>query len=81
MANFTKKTEKNAEFAKGGNTPMFGHGDRTTTAGSDAAGSQKPGVTEHDTAGDGGKYAKGGSGKMFGYSPSMPARAGITGAR
>lgn len=81
MANFTKKTEKNAEFAKGGKTPMFGHGDRTTTAPSDAAGEQKPGVTEHDPEGAGGKFAKGGGGKMFGYSPSEPARAGITSAR
>ncbi len=81
MASFTKKTEKNAEFAKGGNTPMFGKGDRTTTASSDAAGSQAPGVTEHDPKGDGGKFAKGGSGKMFGYAGSEPARAGITSAR
>lgn len=81
MANFAKKTEKNVEFAKGGDTPMFGHGDRTTTASSDAAGSQKPGVTEHDPKGSDGKFAKGGSGKMFGYSPSEPARAGITSAR
>ena len=81
MANFAKKTEKNVTFAKGGNTPMFGHGDRTTTAASDAAGSQSPGVTEHDPKGDGGKFAKGGGGKMFGYAPSEPARAGITSAR
>lgn len=81
MANFTKKTEKNVEFAKGGTTPMFGHGDRTTTAGTDAAGEQKPGETAHDTSGAGGKFATGGSGKMFGYSPSEPARAGITSAR
>lgn len=81
MANFTKKTERQAEFAKGGNTPMFGSGDRTTTAASDAAGSQKPGVTEHDSQGNGGKFAKGGSGKMFGFSGSEPARPGITSAR
>lgn len=81
MANFTKKTEKSADFAKGGNTPMFGHGDRTTTAPSDAAGSQKPGVTEHDPSGSGDKFAKGGSGKMFGYQGSVPATAGQTSAR
>lgn len=81
MASFTKKTEKNAKFAEGGNTPMFGKGDRTTTAPSDAAGSQKPGVTEHDPAGSGSKFASGGTGKMFGYSASEPARAGITSAR
>lgn len=81
MANFTKKTEKSADFAKGGNTPMFGSGDRTTTAGSDAAGSQDAGTTAHDTSGDGGKFAKGGSNKMFGYTGSEPARGGITSAR
>lgn len=81
MANFTKKTEHNAEFAKGGNTPMFGgHGPVT---GSDLqAGDQSPGGTAHKTSGGGGdKFASGGSGKMFGYSGSMPARAGITSAR
>lgn len=81
MANFTKKTEKKADFAKGGNTPMFGHGDRTTTAPTEAAGEQKPGVTEHDTSGSGGKFATGGSGKMFGYQGAVPAQAGITSAR
>ncbi len=82
MAAFLKKTEKNAPFAKGGTTPMFGKGDRTVTAPSDAAGEQKPGVTEHDPdGGSGDKFACGGSQKMFGYSGSMPARGGITSAR
>lgn len=81
MASFPKKTEKNAKFAEGGNTPMFGKGDRTTTAPSDAAGSQKPGVTEHDASASGSKFASGGSGKMFSYAGAEPARAGITGAR
>ena len=81
MAAFTKKTEKNATFAKGGTTPMFGKGDRTVTAPSDAAGEQKPGVTEHDPEGSGGKYASGGSTKMFGYTGSLPAQAGKTSAR
>lgn len=82
MAAFLKKTEKSADFAKGGNTPMFGKGDRTTTAPSDAAGSQASGVTEHDPdGGSGDKFAKGGSGKMFGYEGAQPARAGITSAR
>jgi hypothetical protein len=81
MASFAKKTEKNVTFAKGGNTPMFGKGDRTTTAPSDAAGSQEPGCTSHDPSGEGGKFAKGGSGKMFGYAASEPAKSGITSAR
>lgn len=76
-----KQTEHNVEFAKGGNTPMFGKGDRTVTAPSDAAGEQKPGVTEHDPEGSGDKFAKGGSTKMFGYAGSMPAEAGKTSAR
>lgn len=81
MAAFMKKTEKSADFAKGGNTPMFGQGDRTVTASSDAAGSQDAGTTAHDTDGSGGKFAKGGSGKMFGYAGAEPAKAGITSAR
>jgi hypothetical protein len=81
MAEFTKKTEKNADFAKGGKTPMFGHGDRTTTAPSDAAGTQEAGTTAHDPEDSGGKFAKGGSTKMFGYAGSEPAKAGMTSAR
>jgi hypothetical protein len=81
MAAFLKKTEKKADFAEGGTTKMFGTGDHTVTAKSDAAGSQKPGVTEHDSSGSGDKFAKGGSGKMFGYSGALPAEAGKTSAR
>lgn len=72
MASFTKKTERSAKFAEGGDTHMFGH---------QAAGEQKPGETAHDTSGDGGKFAAGGNTKMFGYSGSMPAKAGITSPR
>lgn len=63
-----------AKFAEGGNTPMFGE---------QAAGEQKPATTAHDVGGGvpGDKYAQGGSTKMHGYSPSMPAQAGITSAR
>jgi hypothetical protein len=73
-AQFKKETTKNVDFAEGGDTPMFGP---------QAANSEKPGVTSHDVTGGapGPKYASGGSGKMFGYSPSAPARAGITSAR
>lgn len=86
MANFTKKTERNVEFAKGGNTPMFGKGDRTTTDGKDGAHGVQPGQTSSAPIGPegpstGDKFAKGGGGKMFGYSPSMPAKGGITSAR
>ena len=63
----------NVEFAKGGNTHMFGE---------QAAGAVKPGVTEKSpTSAPGEKFAKGGSTKMHGYAGSQPAQAGITGAR
>lgn len=65
------ETSKSATFAEGGNTPMFGQ---------QHVGEQKPGGTAHDVGSDG-KFAVGGSGKMFGFSGSMPARDGITSAR
>lgn len=76
------RTEKshNVTFAKGGNTHMFGSGDHTTAAPSDAAGKQKPGTTSHDSSSDG-KFASGGSGKMFGFVGSQPAQGGKTSAR
>ena len=72
MAKSKVESTKNVEFAKGGNTAMFGH---------QAAGPEKPATTAVDTSGDGGKYAAGGSTKMFGFSPAVPAKAGQTGAR
>lgn len=81
MAAFLKKNEKSADFAKGGDTPMFGSGDRTTTDASDAAGTQEAGGTAHDPENSGEKFAKGGSNKMFGYAGSQPAEAGKTSAR
>lgn len=68
---------KDQTFAKGGTTPMFGEQN---------ADEQKAGGTAHNTGNDqndgpGDKFASGGSGKMFGYNPSVPARAGITSAR
>ena len=65
---------KDVTFAKGGNTPMFGEQN---------ADEQKPATTAHDTGagGVGDKFTMGGSTKMFGYNPSVPATAGITGAR
>lgn len=69
----TNEKSHNVEFAKGGNTHMFGP---------QAAGSVKPGVTEKSpTSAPGDKFAKGGSGKMFGFAGSQPAQAGITSAR
>jgi hypothetical protein len=78
---FLKKSPKQADFAKGGNTPMFGKGDRTTTAPKDAAGTATPGETYKDPTDSGSKFAAGGSGKMFGYAGAQPAEAGKTSAR
>jgi hypothetical protein len=80
-AEATEKT-KNVDFAKGGDTHMFGSGDHTKTAPSDAAGEQTPAQTGKDNAGGSGdKFAKGGSGKMFGFTGSLPATEGISAAR
>jgi hypothetical protein len=71
----TQKKEKqhNVEFAKGGDTHMFGP---------QKVGAQKSGVTETDAgAGSGEKFASGGKGKMFGFAGSQPAEAGKTSAR
>lgn len=70
-----KRGEKttNVEFAKGGNTHMFGE---------QQASPQTPGQTEKNGAtGKGAEFAKGGSAKMFGFNGSQPARSGITSAR
>lgn len=75
MAPFTKKSSHNVEFAKGGNTPMFGE---------QAAEPMKSGTTRDQTSQDsapGAKFAKGGSGKMFGFAGAEPAQAGKTSAR
>jgi hypothetical protein len=63
----------NVEFAKGGNTKMFGE---------QAAGEQKPEHTgKQPTSAPGAEFAKGGSGKMFGFTAAQPAQSGITSAR
>ena len=73
MAKFTEKQSHNVEFAKGGNTPMFGE---------QQASPQTPGQTEKNNAtGKGAEFAKDGSGKMFGFCGAEAARAGITSAR
>lgn len=75
MAAFAKKTEKNAEFAKGGNTSMFG----AQAAEPMASGTTRDKTSQDSAPGD--KFAKGGSGKMFGYAGSQAAEAGKTSAR
>lgn len=73
MAAFLKKNEKSADFAKGGNTHMFGP---------QKVGEQDDGTTAHDvTSGGGDKFASGGKGKMFGYAGVQSAEAGKTSAR
>jgi hypothetical protein len=72
-AKYKSETEKDVEFAKGGDDKMFGQ---------QQAEPQTPGHTEQeDKAGPGAKYAEGGKSKMFGYSPSVPQQAGRTGQR
>lgn len=72
MAAFLKKNEKSADFAKGGDTPMFGE---------QSAAPMPEGTTDKGDKDDGSKFAKGGSNKMFGYAGSETAKAGITSAR
>src|SRR5213080_4132972 len=79
---YKKEKQQDFTFAKGGNTPMFGQGDRTVTASQEQAGEQTPGGTAHKPSGHSAdKYAEGGKTKMFGYTPSQPAQSGITSAR
>lgn len=73
-AKFKKETRKSAKFAEGGHqNHMFGE---------QAAGPMDAGETgKPDEHGPGQKFASGGHTHMFGFSPSEPARAGITSAR
>lgn len=65
------ETSHNVDFAKGGDTAMFGQ---------QHVGEQKPGGTATNPGGDP-KFASGGSNKMFGFAGSENAQAGITSAR
>ena len=68
----TEKTH-DVEFAKGGNTHMFGEQEAGDV---DSGETGKP-----DERGPGEKFASGGKTKMFGFSGALPARDGITSAR
>jgi len=72
-------TEKShdVEFAKGGNTPMFGEQEAGSRKGED----KSPSTGKPDSSGPGEKFAEGGKNKMFGFAGSQPARSGITSAR
>lgn len=62
---------KKADFAKGGNTPMFSE---------QQAEPMKSGQTgDPGATGKGADFAKGGSTKMYGFRPAGPAKAGQTG--
>jgi hypothetical protein len=67
------ESTKNVEFARGGNTSMFGEQQASPQT---EAKTGKNGAT-----GKGAEFAKGGSGKMHGFAGSQPAQAGITSAR
>lgn len=70
MASFTQKSSHNVEFAKGGNTHMFGE---------QQASPQTPKQTgKNGATGKGAEFAKGGSTKMHGFRGSVPAEAGKT---
>lgn len=75
-ASATEKTH-NVEFAKGGDTPMFGEQE----AGSRTSADKSPSTGKPDSSGPGEKFAEGGKTKMFGFSGALPARDGITSAR
>lgn len=69
------RTERShsADFAKGGNTKMFGP---------QQAEPMKSGQTgDPGATGKGAEFAKGGSSKMFGFSGALPATSGITSPR
>jgi hypothetical protein len=75
-ASATEKTH-NVEFAKGGDTPMFGEQEAGARTGAD----KSPSTGKPDSSGPGEKFAEGGKGKMFGFAGALPATAGITSAR
>jgi hypothetical protein len=74
-ADATEKTH-NVEFAKGGDTAMFGEQEAGSRKGED----KSPSTGKPDSSGPGEKFAAGGDGKMFGYNPAKTAQAGITSA-
>ncbi len=81
---FGKMPEGKAEGdAVGGKDTTFAEGGHKNHMFSEmGANEQKPAQTgKVAPEGEGSQFAGGGGGKMFGYSPSVPATAGITGPR
>ena len=72
----TEKT-RNADFAEGGTTKMFGEQEAAPRTGAD----KSPSTGKPDSSGPGEKFAAGGKGKMFGFAGALPATAGISAAR
>lgn len=73
MANGKKFQAKSMDFPQGGKTKMFGP---------QTVGKQAPSGTATKGSGGNDTYkVSGGSGKMFGFTPSQSAKAGQTGAR
>jgi hypothetical protein len=72
-----KSTQRNAAFSKGGETKMFGRGDRTVTAPMDAAGKQTAGRTGQRSKANP-RFAKGGDTPMLGEQAADPASPGRT---
>ena len=75
-ASATEKT-RNADFAEGGKTKMFGEQEAGRRTGAD----KSPSTGKPDSSGPGEKFAEGGKGKMFGFAGALPATAGISAAR
>ena len=71
------ESSRNADFAEGGDTKMFGEQE----AGSRTSGDKSPSTGKPDDRGPGEKFAAGGKGKMFGFAGALPATAGISAAR
>jgi len=77
-ASATEKTH-NVEFAKGGNTPMFGEQAAESVKQNGMAGHTADPSAKDSAPGD--KFASGGSTKMFAFHGATPAQAGITSPR
>ena len=71
------ESSRNADYAEGGTTKMFGEQE----AGSRTSGDKSPSTGKPDDRGPGEKFAAGGKGKMFGFAGALPATAGISAAR
>jgi len=70
-------TQRRAAFSKGGDTPMFGKGDRTVTAPTDAAGEQTPAITSQKSKNNP-RFVKGGSPHSIQQQAADPAAPGRT---